>query len=63
MRRAPEIRFEFDKSVENQDRIEQILMDLQAERDARAARNDGDTGNDGNDENVKNDGNDEKDPT
>jgi len=32
LRRVPEIRFEFDKSVENQDRIEQILLDLQAER-------------------------------
>ncbi len=31
----PELRFEFDKSVEHQDRIERILLDLQAERDAR----------------------------
>ena len=37
LRRVPELRFEFDKSVENQDRIEQILLDLQRERDARAA--------------------------
>ena len=37
LRRVPEIRFEFDRSVENQDRIERILLDLQAERDARAA--------------------------
>ena len=29
LRRMPEIRFEFDKGVENQDRIERILMDLQ----------------------------------
>jgi ribosome-binding factor A len=35
LRRVPELRFEFDKSVENQDRIEQILMDLEAERRAR----------------------------
>ena len=35
LRRVPEIRFEFDQSVENQDRIERILLDLQAERDAR----------------------------
>jgi ribosome-binding factor A len=35
LRRVPEIRFEFDRSVENQDRIERILLDLQAERDAR----------------------------
>ena len=37
LRRVPEIRFEFDKSVENQDRVEKILMDLQRERDERAA--------------------------
>jgi ribosome-binding factor A len=35
LRRVPEIRFEFDKSVENQDRIERILLDLQKEREAR----------------------------
>ena len=35
LRRVPEIRFEFDKSVQHQDRIERILLDLQAERDAR----------------------------
>ena len=50
LRRVPEIRFEFDKSVENQDRIEKILLDLQAEREARATRNDGNDGNDGQDE-------------
>jgi len=37
LRRVPELRFEFDRSVENQDRIERILIDLQAERDAREA--------------------------
>lgn len=35
LRRVPEIRFEFDKGIENQDRVEQILMDLQREREAR----------------------------
>ncbi|MEO8483828.1 MAG: 30S ribosome-binding factor RbfA [Acidobacteriota bacterium] len=35
LRRVPELRFEFDKSVEHQDRIEQILLDLEAERRAR----------------------------
>ena len=51
LRRVPELRFEFDRSVENQDRIEKILIDLQAERDApAAATNDGNDGNDGNDE-------------
>ena len=37
LRRVPELRFEFDRSVENQDRIERILLDRQAERDARGA--------------------------
>jgi ribosome-binding factor A len=35
LRRAPEIRFEFDESIENQDRIERILMELAEERKAR----------------------------
>jgi ribosome-binding factor A len=35
LRRVPELRFEFDASVENQERIERILLDLQAEREAR----------------------------
>lgn len=35
LRRVPELRFQFDKSVENQDRIEQILLDLETERKAR----------------------------
>ena len=35
LRRVPELRFEFDTSVENQDRIERILLDLQAERELR----------------------------
>ena len=37
LRRVPEIRFEFDRSVETQDRVEKILIDLQAEREERAA--------------------------
>jgi ribosome-binding factor A len=35
LRRVPEIRFEFDRSVEHQDRIEQILIDLEHERQER----------------------------
>lgn len=35
MRRVPEIRFEFDRSVEHQDRIERILLDLAEERKSR----------------------------
>jgi len=35
LRRTPELRFEFDKGVERQDRIEQILLDLQKEREER----------------------------
>jgi hypothetical protein len=37
LRRVPELRFEFDRNIEHQDRIEKILIDLQAEREARAA--------------------------
>jgi len=36
LRRVPELRFEFDESVEHQERIERILLELQAERDQRA---------------------------
>jgi ribosome-binding factor A len=62
LRRVPELRFEFDRSVENQDRIEKILIDLQAERDALAAdANKGNDENDGNDGNDANDANDDKD--
>ncbi|MFI5178449.1 MAG: 30S ribosome-binding factor RbfA [Vicinamibacterales bacterium] len=35
LRRVPELKFQFDESVENQDRIEKILIDLEAERQAR----------------------------
>jgi ribosome-binding factor A len=35
LRRVPELHFQFDESVESQDRIERILLDLKAERDAR----------------------------
>ncbi|HUF46254.1 MAG TPA: 30S ribosome-binding factor RbfA [Vicinamibacterales bacterium] len=32
LRRAPDLQFHFDESVENQERIERILLDLEAER-------------------------------
>jgi len=35
LRRVPELQFHFDESVETQDRIEKILIDLEAERQAR----------------------------
>jgi ribosome-binding factor A len=35
LRRVPELRFHFDESIANQERIERILLDLKAERDAR----------------------------
>ena len=35
LRRVPELRFEFDESVENQDRIERILLEIKSERDER----------------------------
>jgi ribosome-binding factor A len=34
LRRVPELEFRFDESIANQDRIEQILRDLEAERPA-----------------------------
>jgi ribosome-binding factor A len=37
LRRVPEIRFHFDESVGHQDRIEKVLLDLEAERQERAA--------------------------
>lgn len=37
LRRVPDLRFEFDKSIENQERIERILLDLQQEREARGS--------------------------
>jgi ribosome-binding factor A len=37
LRRVPELEFFFDKSVAQQDRIEQILQELKAEADARPA--------------------------
>jgi ribosome-binding factor A len=35
LRRVPELHFQFDETVENQDRIERILLDLEAERRSR----------------------------
>jgi ribosome-binding factor A len=35
LRRVPELRFEFDRGVEHQDRIERILLDLAEERRTR----------------------------
>jgi ribosome-binding factor A len=35
LRRVPELRFQFDESVEHQERIERILLDLEAERKSR----------------------------
>jgi len=43
LRRVPEIRFEFDESVENQDRIERILLELKSEREERGAAEPADT--------------------
>jgi ribosome-binding factor A len=37
LRRVPELAFEFDRSVEHQDRIEQLLMEIADERKAREA--------------------------
>jgi ribosome-binding factor A len=40
LRRVPELHFTFDQSVEHQDRIEKILLDLQREREALSAAQD-----------------------
>lgn len=40
LRRVPDLAFHFDESVENQARIERILIDLAEERDARAPKAD-----------------------
>jgi ribosome-binding factor A len=50
LRRVPELRFEFDRTVEHQDRIERILLDLEAERRAREAAAEPDAGVAGDDE-------------
>lgn len=38
LRRVPELHFQYDESVENQDRIERILLDLQREREQASAQ-------------------------
>ncbi len=35
LRRVPDLQFFYDESIEHQDRIEQILLDLKKERDER----------------------------
>lgn len=37
LRRVPDLQFFYDESIEHQDRIEQILLDLKKERDANEA--------------------------
>ena len=37
LRRVPDLQFFYDESIEHQDRIEQILLDLKRERDANEA--------------------------
>lgn len=37
LRRVPELQFFYDESIEHQDRIEQILLDLKKEREAQVA--------------------------
>lgn len=47
LRRVPELRFEFDASVERQDRIERILLELKEERENRGHGEDGGHGENG----------------
>ena len=42
LRRVPELSFEFDRSIEHQDRIERILLELAEERKARDTETGGD---------------------
>lgn len=35
LRRVPELTFEYDRSVEHQDRVEQLILEIEAERKAR----------------------------
>lgn len=35
LRRVPELTFEFDRSVEHQDRVEQLILEIEQERQAR----------------------------
>jgi ribosome-binding factor A len=44
LRRVPELQFHFDESVENQARIERILIDLAEERRERPLPSDDDAG-------------------
>lgn len=37
LRRVPDLQFFYDESIEHQDRIEQILLDLKREREAQEA--------------------------
>ena len=45
LRRVPELRFEFDETVEKQDRIEKILLELKEERDQRESGSSGEPEN------------------
>ena len=47
LRRVPELRFEFDESIERQDRIEKILLDLKEEREQRVSEGTGERVNEG----------------
>jgi ribosome-binding factor A len=47
LRRVPELHFQFDESVEKQDRIEKILIDLQKEREAASTGSAGSAGSAG----------------
>jgi ribosome-binding factor A len=49
LRRVPELRFEFDETVEKQDRIEKILLELKEERERRGPGGNGGHGEGGED--------------
>jgi ribosome-binding factor A len=53
LRRVPELTFHFDESVENQARIEKILLDLEEERKTRQTGSEGSESSDPNSPNRK----------
>ncbi len=62
LRRVPELQFFYDESIEQQDRIEQILLDLENERRARATPPDADAATNATDETAAPDPNTPEDP-
>lgn len=50
LRRVPELRFEFDRNIEHQERIERILLDLEADRRLHPVQVDDEPSDEGNED-------------